>query len=366
MKSVIVSAPGRACLFGEHMDWCGYSVLPMAIEMRSFVKVRRNNSRRVEVFSYPPFSTYDNFSLDGPIEIDRNSDFKYVRGVFRALRKKAIDYDLNGLNITFLRADDLRYLDKKLADLPVKKGLSSSAAISVAISAGADIISRKFNSLSDIENYLSDPKTLTFYADVAYTGERKEANINCGQMDQYASAYGGIVYIDCSKEPAEVKPLKPNLELPFVIGDTKQTKNTQEILEWLGKRYVEKEEDFLEGMLGIVDVVKRARAELTKESPSREKIGELMNENQFYLSRYLKVSGDCPKSPSKLDELIEASLKAGALGAKLSGSGGGGCMIALCKPGEELKVAEAIRYVNGEAYTTKVAEKGVSLEYIEW
>jgi mevalonate kinase len=90
-----------------------------------------------------------------------------------------------------------------------------------------------------------------------------------------------------------------------------------------------------------------------------------MNENQHYLKNFLQVSGDCPVSPSRLDELIEAALKAGALGAKLSGSGGGGCMIALCEPGDEVKVAQAINKEGGEAYITKVADKGVRIESIE-
>jgi mevalonate kinase len=70
-------------------------------------------------------------------------------------------------------------------------------------------------------------------------------------------------------------------------------------------------------------------------------------------------------SPSRLDKLIEAALKAGALGAKLSGSGGGGCMIALCEKEDETKVAESIKKAGGEAYVTKVADKGLRIESLE-
>ncbi len=118
-------------------------------------------------------------------------------------------------------------------------------------------------------------------------------------------------------------------------------------------------------MENINKIVGKAKEELEKPSPNCSRIGELMNENQHYLKKFLQVSGDCPVSPSRLDELIEAALKAGALGAKLSGSGGGGCMIALCEPGDEVKVAQAINKEGGEAYVTKVADKGVRIESIE-
>ena len=71
-------------------------------------------------------------------------------------------------------------------------------------------------------------------------------------------------------------------------------------------------------------------------------------------------------SPSRLDELIEAALKAGALGAKLSGSGGGGCMIALCEKGDEIKIAEAINEAGGKTYITKVADQGVRIESLDF
>lgn len=118
-------------------------------------------------------------------------------------------------------------------------------------------------------------------------------------------------------------------------------------------------------MKNIVNIVEEAREELEKPSPNRYKIGELMNENQYYLKKYLKVSGDCPVSPSKLDDLIDAAVHAGALGAKLSGSGGGGCMIALCEPGDEMKVVKAINEAGGETYATKVADEGLRIEFME-
>ena len=343
--------------------------------MRSFVEAEVTSSKIAEVFSYSPFTVYDKFEVNNAI-LNWNSDLRYVGGVLRAFQKKKdLPYILGGMKMRFLRAEEvqerLRQEGKKeaLKDLPVSKGLSSSAAMCVVISAAVDLTHRfpeiEQQDSTTILEYTSKPETLTLYADIAYTGERKELGINCGQMDQYASAFGGILHIDCTEEPAKIHRLKPKTDLPLVIGDTMQPKDTPKVLGWLGERFKAREPKFIEGMENINKIVGKAKKELEKPSPNCSRIGELMNENQHYLKNFLQVSGDCPVSPSRLDELIEAALEAGALGAKLSGSGGGGCMIALCEPGDEVKVAQAINKEGGEAYITKVADKGVRIESIE-
>lgn len=121
----------------------------------------------------------------------------------------------------------------------------------------------------------------------------------------------------------------------------------------------------MRGVARIVEIVEEARKELSKAEPDLEKVGELMNENQHYLAKCLKVSGDCPISPSKLGDLIEAALNEGALGAKVSGSGGGGCMVALCEKDSWKKVMNSINRVEGHAITTRIPKKGLEVEMIK-
>lgn len=369
-KRVVLSSPGRVCLYGEHMDWCGYHVLAAAVDMRTFLQGEKARNRAVQVFSYPPFTAYDSYDLD-EIAVNSDSDLKYVAGVLKAFQKRRdLPYRLGGMKLRFLRATEVSLLpasekNRSLTDLPVKKGLSSSAAMCVAISAAIDIAHRRgLDDQGRVKDYISKPEALTFYADMAYTGERKELNINCGQMDQYASAYGRILHIDCTREPAIIHPLKPKVDLPLVIGDA-GPKDTQRVLAWLGERFEAREPAFIEGMNNIIRIVEAAKDEFEKTKPDRYRIGELMNENQHYLSKYLKISGDCPISPSNLDKLLNASLEAGALGAKVSGSGGGGSMIALCQPEDVSRVARAIREAGGETHISKVADEGLRVEYIE-
>jgi len=345
------------------MDWCRKSVIAAALDLRTFVQAERALGQRIEISSFRPFTTKAHFEPENP-GIDTESDLRYAQATLIALQRDGIK--IPGMRIRFLRAHEVQRSRRKasppttLEDLPVKKGLSSSAAVCVAVSAAADMLSRE--KPPDPGKEFSK-EALSRYADLAYTAERKILGVNCGQMDQYASAFGGLTHIDCTAEPAKLTPLKTSVELPLVIGDTGQQKDTPRILGWLGDRLKCGERDFMEGMENIVRIVEEAKKELQKTNPSRKTIGELMNQNQHYLAKYLKVSGDCPISPSRLDELIEAALEAGALGAKLSGSGGGGAMIALCEPESQRKIGEAIKKAGGQPLLSRVADQGLRTEH---
>jgi len=347
------------------MDWCGFSVIPAAVDMRTYVHVEAGTPGTSEIYSYAPFSRYE--SHDPAVEgIDSASDLRYAKATLIALERSGVR--TGGMRIRFLRAEEVerligpgRGLRRALIDLPVKRGLSSSAAVCVAVAAAVDITASRLNKEAGSAFTVEEMER---YADLAYRAERGILGVNCGQMDQYAASFGRLLYVDCSTSPAKVKPLSPPIELPMVIGDTRQEKDTPRILAWLGKRFGENEGEFMEGMRNIVRIVEEAREELERASPRRERIGKLMNDNQFYLEKYLKVSGSCPVSPSNLDRLVRAAMDAGALGAKLSGSGGGGAMVALSEPGDQEGVADAIRRAGGDAYVTEVADRGVEVEHV--
>lgn len=345
------------------MDWCGYSVIPAALDMRTYVRVEAGTPGTSEIYSYPPFSRHE--SHDPAVGgINSASDLRYAKATLIALERSGVK--TSGMRIRFLKAEEVEglmgpRLGRALIDLPVKRGLSSSAAVCVAVAAAVDIAAS--GRIKEAGSAFT-AEEMERYADLAYRAERGILGVNCGQMDQYAASFGRLLYVDCSTSPARVKPLSPPIELPIVIGDTRQEKDTPRILAWLGKRFSEKEDEFMEGMGNIVRIVEEAREELEGASPSRRRIGKLMNDNQFYLEKYLKVSGSCPVSPSNLDRLVRAAVDAGALGAKLSGSGGGGAMVALSEPGDQGGVADAIRRAGGDAYVTEVAGRGVEVEHV--
>ena len=348
------------------MDWCGQSVIAAALDLRTFVNAEKTPRRSIEITSFPPFTVKTLFDPDSP-SIDMQSDLRYAQATLIALQRDGVK--IPGMRISFLQAHEVqlslphasRSINRSftLEDLPVKRGLSSSAAACVAVSAAADMLSSE--KPIDLAREFSKEE-LSRYADLAYTAERKILGVNCGQMDQYSSAFGGLVHIDCTAEPAKVTPLRAKKELPMVVGDTGQEKDTPRILGWLGERLKSEEKDFMGGMRNIVRIVEEAKRELQTPSPNRKRIGELMNRNQYFLSKYLKVSGDCPISPSRLDQLIDAAHSAGAHGAKLSGSGGGGAMIALCDPDNQERIGEAIKEAAGQPLLSRVASEGFRIE----
>ena len=275
---------------------------------------------------------------------------------------------MKGIQLRFHPADHILTItgeSRSYSDLPASKGFSSSAAMSVTVAAATDILHR-YPNLHDkkIKDHIDSPELQKKCAETAYQGERVELGINCGQMDPYASALGGLLHIDCSHEPPNIEKYAPEKEMTIIIGDTNQPKYTTRILAWLGKRFHQREETFMEGVNNITEIVRQARQELSKRNPSPEKLGALMNQNQHYIKNNLKVSGDCPISPSNLDKHIQAALNAGAYDAKVTGSGGGGCMIALCDLHSSNQVARNIDAAGGSPISTEVSLNGVRLEAV--
>jgi len=343
MKMKGHSAPGRVCLFGDHMDWIGKSVITLAIDRRIFCTIKKNESNLCRVKSYAPFDEQHEIPLN-EITINRESDFRYIEAVLSVLKKK---YELSeGFDLEFTKS-----YDNIGESLPASKGLSSSAALCVTTAA---VVLSFHNSSS-----LSRTDFNQLCAETAYIAENNVLGINCGRMDPYACALGGIQYINCNNENFHWKRLSSLSNLSIVIGDSRKTKDTEHILEWLKKRYREEDPLFLQGITEISNVVSEAHLVLNQKVIDAKKLGKLMDRNQHFIQNNLLTSGDCPISPSNLNELIHASRKAGAIGAKVTGSGGGGCMIALCNPKRVDNVKKAISDSGGEPIEAVYSDNGI-------
>lgn len=345
MTEKICSVPGRVCLFGDHMDWLGKTVITSAINRRIFCRAKKNNSRSCDVYSYPPFTTYTNICIDN-ITINYDSDFKYVEAVLSVLKKK---FDIHeGVDFEFFKPDnrDMEYL-------PGKMGLSSSAALCVATVAAYFM---QTNMLTSLEKNLNNKSIL---AEIAFIAERDILGINCGRMDPYACAIGGLLQINCEKDNFGFSKFRNIPNLCMVLGDSGKRKDTERILGWLKNRYEEEDHLLLHGISEISKVVKDAICVLIQPDVDVIKLGDLMDKNQHFIRNNLLTSGDCPISPSNLDELVKASKKAGAIGAKVTGSGGGGCIIALCNSKNADTVIKAIFDSGGTAYEVFSSEDGI-------
>ncbi len=344
-------------MFGEHQDYLGFPVIAAAVDLRVTVEGEVSGGDFLHL-ELPDMGRTLKFSSTGI----RYTDAKdYLKSAVNVLKKEKL-----------YRPTSIGAVIK--GNVPIQAGTSSSAALSVA---WTGFLLRA--SGNDISPYLADPSLV---AELAYKAEVEEFNESGGRMDQYASALGGIVYLDFHGEMT-AEPLPMGMKA-FVLGDSHQPKDTQKTL----KRVRTAQEEAFRELSAVMDfadnfhityreagpfldnvsaekqpylraaltnhaITDRAKAELLKESPDIGVLSELMNRHQTHLRDDLKVS------TQKIDGMIEKSLAAGALAAKINGSGEGGCMFAFC-PGKQEAVAEAIRTAGGTPYVINIG-KGLEI-----
>jgi galactokinase len=343
-----VSTPGRICLFGEHQDYLGLPVIAMAISLRGKIKGEKREDKEI-IFHKPDLGETESFSLN---------DLSYT---------KPRDYFKSGIKVcqneglTFSSGFECEIS----SEIPIRAGTSSSSAIMVS---WIHFLSR----MAD-EPVVWDQQTI---GELAYKAEVTEFNEPGGMMDQYSVAIGRLIYLE-SEPTLSVQPLNPNLGA-FVLGDSCEPKETMGILsrcrdsrlKIIQKLKVKnqnssihtldenadlsdlngEEKNILHGTIQNRDLLKKALTELEKDETNHELIGALLTEHHTVLRDILKVS------TPKIESMLNVALEAGAMGGKISGSGGGGCMFAYA-PGNSNEVAEAIEKVGGEAYIV-TSDKG--------
>lgn len=345
MREIISSVPGRICLFGDHMDWLRKQVITSTIEKRLYCRARLNGSDKCTARSFFPFTSYDEFRIK-KVVIDSGSDLKYIGAVLSVF--KQFD-ELLGIDFDIIPSSEIDIQD---GQLPAGKGLSSSAALCVSSAAAY------YNLVNRCDKLINDQLSL-LCADIAYKAEHDVLGINCGRMDPYACSIGGVLSINCELNNFSIESLKALNGVDMIIGDTGRTKDTKRILSWLKKRKEAGETSIRKGIESVQNVVTTARDVLSQTFIDYNLLGKLMDENHTYLRDYFQVSGDCPISPSSLDELVLASKHAGALGAKLTGSGGGGCMIALSNPRITQNIIKAIIDAGGVPEVVGFSNRGI-------
>ncbi len=278
--------PGRICLFGEHSDWAGgYRRINGELEQGSAIIAGTNQGLYARVKSHPSKLIFHSSRKDGsrlsdlelPMDRDllleearRGGFFSYAAGVaYQVLTH----YRVRGLEI-----------DNYLTDLPVKKGLSSSAAACV-------LAARAFNRVYDLK------MTVRGEMEFAYLGEITTPS-RCGRMDQ-GCAYGGKpVIMAFDGDRIEVDEITVPKDLHFVIVDLCKSKDTREILKRLNNSYPFAEDDIQKGVqhyLGSLNARITHQALDALQQGDARRVGELMCEAQEAFDTYC-----IPACPSQL------------------------------------------------------------------
>jgi mevalonate kinase len=220
--------------------------------------------------------------------------------------------------------------------VPVAAGLGSSAAVAAAVAAAVGALLNVKMSKEDVFR-------------IAYEAEKIMHGTPSG-VDPAISTFGGamLFQIDTGFKPLDVKA-----DFPLVIGNTgveRSTKTQVSKVRSLRDKYPQ----IVELMMRTArEIVLRAVEALKKDD--LETLGELMNINHALLYG-LEVSDE------SLEWLINAARKAGALGAKLTGAGGGGCMIALANKDKVENVLDAVQKAGGNAFIARKTAEGVRIE----
>ena len=276
-----IFVPGRLCLFGEHSDWAAqYRLVNPKIDRGYAIVVGTNQGiyARIKTHSRLRFTTINNPEvLDLPmdlVELEKMTQtghfYSYVAGVAYEVLKR---YKVSGVAI-----------DNYKMDLPLKKGLSSSAAICV-------LVARAFNRLYDLGLSLEEEM------DLAYWGERNTPS-QCGRLDQ-ACAYGGRpILMTFDRDNLEIKPLTVGNDLYAIIVDLAGEKNTQTILAELNQCYPVANNSIETGVqhyLGEINGEIVDNAILYLQQGNISKLGNLMNQTQAKFDRYM-----IPACPSQL------------------------------------------------------------------
>ncbi|MFC6824749.1 mevalonate kinase [Halopelagius fulvigenes] len=334
----VSSAPGKVYLFGEHAVVYGEPAVPCAVERRATVTVEAREDDRIRVEA-------SDLSLDGfTVEYGGTTDRRPDVDVPASLLDAATGYIDAAVEQARDAADapDAGFDVTIESDIPLGAGLGSSAAVVVA---GIDAATRELGAPLDREEL----------ADRAYRAEYEVQDGEASRADTFCSTMGGAVRIegdDCRRIDA------PNL--PFVVGFDGGAGDTGELVA--GVRALREEYGFAADTVeSIGDIVRRGEALLADADPEATPTEGLLTELGRLMDFDHGLLEALGVSSRTLDNMVWAAREAGAHGAKLTGAGGGGCIVAL---DETQETSTALRYTAEceNAFRAELDREGVRVE----
>ncbi|GAB7020255.1 mevalonate kinase [Halostagnicola bangensis] len=320
------SAPGKVYLFGEHAVVYGEPAVPCAIEQRARVDVERRDDEKIRVEA-------EDLSLDGfTVEYSGRTEEEPDIDVSESLLAAATGYVDEAISQvrSVTGREDVGFDVTIESDIPLGAGLGSSAAVAVA---AIDAGTRELGTTLEIDEI----------AERAFQTEYEVQEGQASRADTFCSATGGAVRVegdDCRSIDAP--------DLPIVIGFDGGAGDTGKLVA--GVRDLREEYEFASDTVESIGNIVR-NGEQALQNGDIEEIGRLMDFNHGLLSA-LGVSA------RSLDAMVWAARDADAYGAKLTGSGGGGCIVAL-DPTEATETA--LKFTPGceDAFRAELAEDGV-------
>jgi galactokinase len=314
--SLTVRYPGRACLIGEHCDWAGGASLAIPLPLSVQVTVEEaERDLRVRT------------ALDGELQEGRwpiRGRIDRAGGALRFVPAAAALLHQRGLVLP----PALLWV---YSTLPPGRGFSSSAAFSLAV---LDALSRHAGCVLDAEEL----------AELAFRLEHDLLGVECGRLDPLACVAGSPVFLQWREGTAPLRRVRPAHDFHFVLAAFKAPRNTGAILSALHRHH---EDDLRaplhpeavravrEGLALFASLAEAAAGALEQGEP--ERLGVAMNTAQ---EAYEDMAAVVPELRApELIRTCRALRESGSLGAKFSGAGGDGSVIALFPDEESARAA---------------------------
>lgn len=338
LDKIVVVAPGRICLFGDHQDYLGLPVIACAIDRHIRLVAKRNHTMSL-VINKPDIG--EKRIIDLNAGIGRVAVGDHFLAAIKVLGMYGCSPDM-GYDITIS------------GNIAINAGTSSSSAV---VTAWIRFL---------IEAYgCNITVTKEFISRIAHVAEVTFHDAPGGKMDQYSIGLGNIMYLETGKHT--------NYELFYehlpglIVAESGIPKDTTGVLGELKEKALlairqikEKLPGFkisnaskadLPKLLNCVsddlrvyleaavlnhDITRRALEEFRKPKWNVEYIGRLMTEHHNILKKYLGIT------LPQIDLMIDGAINAGALGAKIVGSGRGGSIVVLSRDGNQDKVIDVL------------------------
>ena len=354
---VTVQAPGRVNLIGEHTDYNEGFVFPAAIDRWAVVAARPRVDSRVRIYSAMHEEVAE-FQVVDDVLVAQGNWADYPKGVVREFQK--LGHSLCGFDAAIV------------GNVPMGAGLSSSAAVEMAVGKGLVVLNR-------IE--INGP-------DLALLGQRAEnhfVGVNCGIMDQFISANGRAghaLFLDCRDLSFELVPLFGD-GVQIVICNSGVTRGLTDSAYNDRRSACESGVSLLAGAMGadiralrdvsmeMLDVyggalsdtvLKRCRHVITENERTQRAVallkdGDLSGFGQLMVASHESLRDDYEVSGKELDLLVEIALNVpGVLGARMTGAGFGGCTVNVVERDAVPALADAIneRYSRTTGLTPEI------------
>jgi len=349
---ITVQAPARICFFGDHQDYLGLPVIAGTINRYIQIKAQPNRTSNY-IIELTDLKEVKNINL--------NEDFNQI---------KSEDYFRSGMAVLIEQGAIFKqgYTIEISGTIPVNAGVSSSSALVVAW--------LRFLLTAQEEQWNVTDAQIGAWA---YHAEVLFFNQPGGLMDQYTIAQRGLIYIDTQR--GETTPLTPQIGTLILAesGIAKQTlavlKNAKDFALKAVAEVTKQRPDFkihqadeetYSTYLNLISdrykpywyasiynhiITQKAKLELAQSQPVVAKIGRLMNQHQKILEECIQ------NTPEGMQIQMNAARNAGALGAKIIGSGGGGCMVALATDESKEAIIQAFLSAGAQkAYEVKLTE----------